>query len=156
MKKILLGFIILLFSCGEKDNSNEFVGKWYDTEYRIPGRAYIDLKQDNTFYYKSVNCGWRTISKGKWTIENDTIELISVKTDSCYTMHPFVECLKFGDTSKTVRTILNCEPINNSASYAWFDRDQFYLRNDTLVFINRKKLECIDAVGIKFSKNKKK
>ncbi len=152
---IILGLVFLFASCkNESQKSELFIGKWHDTEYIIPSKSFIEIKPDNTFYYRSRGCQWGSISKGSWKIFNDTIELTSGKIDTCYNSLPFMLCLKFGQNVKMTKTIPNCIPENDT-DFALFNKECFYIKNDTLIYINSKKLKCLDSVKIAFAKTLK-
>lgn len=152
---IILGLLLLFISCkNEKQKAEKFIRKWHDTEYIIPSKSFIEIKPDNTFYYRSAGCQWQSISKGSWKIYNDTIELTSGKIDTCYNSLPFMMCLKFGQNVEMTKTISNCNP-ESETEFALFNKERFYIKNDTLIYINSKKLECLDSVKIAFAKTLK-
>ncbi len=92
---IFLFFIFAFQSC-EKKADERFVRTWHDTEYIIPGHATFKINSNFTFSYQAAGCQWRCLSKGKWNVIGDTIELNSVASDTCYNMFPFAECIKPG------------------------------------------------------------
>jgi hypothetical protein len=152
---IILGIIYLFISCkNENQKSEKFIGKWNDTEYIIPSKSFIEIKPNHTFYYRSYGCEWRSISKGSWKFYNDTIELTSGKIDTCYNSLPFMMCLKFGYNVKMTKTISNCNPKSDT-DFSLFQKECFYLKNDTLIYINNKKLSCLDSVKIAYAKTLK-
>ena len=64
-------------------------------------------------------------------------------------------CLKFGDNVKMTKTISNCNPETDTY-FSSFNKERFYIKNDTLIYINSKKLNCLDSVKIAFAKTLKK
>lgn len=156
MKSLMvLVLILLMLSCkNAEDESKKFIGKWHDTEYIIPTEGFIEFKSDNTFYYRSDGCMWRSISKGSWKLYNDTIELNSGKIDTCYFTFPFVKCVELGELVKRGKTISDCSP-EDDIDFLEFTNERFYLRNDTLIYSNSKNLKCLDSSKIMFAKTMK-
>lgn len=149
---------IIFFSCNnQRKNSNKFIGTWYDTDYIIPSRAIIKINPNNTFNYKSRGCQWSVISKGKWEIKGDSIELNSTNIDTCYNMYPFIECISFGEYSnkKIQKTIPNCVPKSDSY-FAVFTKEMFYLKNDSLVYKLKASSNCPNKMKIIYAKTQKK
>ncbi|KAF2508278.1 hypothetical protein [Flavobacterium foetidum] len=128
---VLVGFI----SCKKTETPvNKFVGTWYDTEYIVPGRHVLKINKDSTFSYKGAGCDWRVLSKGKWKLVGDSIELNSTSSDTCYRMFPYIHCLKFGENrKKDTLTISNCNPSLN-ADFLIFSKERFYIKRDSLIY----------------------
>ena len=144
--KIRISILILfigLLSCQNKEiPKNKFVGIWYDTEYIVPGSHLLKINKDSTFSYKGAGCDWRVISKGKWKLLGDSIELNSTSSDTCYRMFPYTRCIKFGETSrKDTLTIPNCNP-NQNADFLIFSKERFYLKKDSLVYEFKASSNC--------------
>lgn len=144
--KIRISILILfigLLSCEKKEiPKNKFVGTWYDTEYIVPGSHLLKINKDSTFSYKGAGCDWRVISKGKWKLVGDSIELNSTSSDTCYRMFSYTRCIKFGETRrKDTLTIPNCNPSQN-ADFLIFSKERFYLKNDSLVYEFKASSNC--------------
>ncbi|MGE8342817.1 MAG: hypothetical protein ACN6OI_17450 [Flavobacterium sp.] len=144
--KIRISILILfigLLSCEKKEiPKNKFVGTWYDTEYIVPGSHLLKINKDSTFSYKGAGCDWRVISKGKWKLVGDSIELNSTSSDTCYRMFPYTRCIKFGETRrKDTLTIPNCNTSQN-ADFLIFSKERFYLKNDSLVYEFKASSNC--------------
>jgi hypothetical protein len=158
MKIRILAFlsIICLISCRKSEIPvSKFVRTWHDTEYIVPGKSSIIIKKDSSFYYRSAGCDWRVISKGKWKIIGDSIELNSTTSDTCYRMFPFVECIPFGKyKGKDLLTIPNCNP-KDDASFAIFNKEIFYIKNDSLVYKLKASSNCPDTLKIAYAKTQK-
>lgn len=147
---LLLGFI----SCQKKEiPENKFIGTWYDTEYVVPSLTVIKIKADSTFSCSSGACTWQGFSRGKWKIIGDSIELNSIKSDTCYRMLPFVHCNPFEKRKDTV-TISNCTSKENS-DFLIFEKERFYIKNDSLVYKLKPSSQCPDTLKIVFAKTKK-
>lgn len=151
-------FIIIAFcllSC-EKKADERFTKTWYDTEYKIPEKSTLKIKSDFTFRYNARGCDWHTISKGKWKVIGDTIELNSISIDTCYNVFPFAECLKFGENNnrKIRTTILNCNAESGKV-YTIFNKEKFYLKNDSLVYRQKANSNCTESLKIVFAKTEK-
>jgi len=142
--------LICFFSCKKTEVPvNKFVGVWYDTEYIVPGRYLLKINKDSTFSYKGAGCDWRVISKGKWKLVGDSIELNSTSSDTCYRMFPYTRCIKFGETRrKDTLTIPNCNP-NQNADFLIFSKERFYLKNDSLVYEFKASSNCSDYDTLK-------
>ncbi|MEO8239054.1 MAG: hypothetical protein ABI793_12155 [Flavobacterium sp.] len=148
--------IVFLVSCNTSETSiNKFIGTWYDTEYIIPNRSVLKINKDSSFSYKSAGCEWRVISKGKWKIIGDSIELNSTSSDTCYKMFPFIECIPFGKyTKKDVLTIPNCDS-RDDASFAIFTKEIFYIKNDSLFYKLKPRSNCPDTLKIVYARTEK-
>ncbi|MBE8728332.1 hypothetical protein [Flavobacterium hungaricum] len=157
---LILGILFLFISCNKKHETeteieNKFVKTWYDTEYIIPGRSKLIIKKDSTFNYTSAGCDWRSFSKGKWKMSGDFIELTSTKVDTCYVVFPFLDCGFFDRKNKErLLTIPNCEPKGNS-DFCFFNKEKFYLKNDSLVCKIKPESKCPDTLKIVFAKTPK-
>lgn len=158
MKNRIIIFLLLIssVSCKRKEIPvNKFIKVWYDTQYIVPGKSSIKINKDSTFRYESAGCDWRVISKGKWKIIGDSIELNSTSSDTCYKMFPFVQCIRFGKYDrKDTLTIPNCEPVSNK-SFAIFNREKFYIKNDSLIYKLNRSSNCPDTLKIVFAKTQK-
>mgnify|MGYP003574913437 CR=1 FL=1 len=158
MKIKILAYISIIFliSCKKSEIPvNKFIRTWYDTEYIVPGKSSIIIKKDGYFYYRSAGCDWRVKSKGHWKIIGNSIELNSTTSDTCYRMFPFVECISFGKyKGKDLLTIPNCHP-NDDASFAIFNKEIFYIKNDSLVYKLKASSNCPDTLKIAYAKTQK-
>ena len=156
----ILSFLILLclVSCKKAETPvNKFVGFWYDTEYIVPGKSSIRINADSTFDYRGAGCDWTVFSKGKWRIIGDSIELSSIKIDTCYIISPFVDCTFFdrkGKASLPLLTMPNCEP-DQGKSFCLFTKEIFYIKNDSLFYKIKPESKCFDTLKIMFAKTKK-
>lgn len=157
--KILFFLLSILFlSCNNQGGkSNKFIGSWYDTDYIIPSNANIKINSNNTFNYKSRGCQWSVISKGEWKINGDSIELNSIRIDTCYSMYPFIECLTFGENlnKNAQKTIPNCV-IKSDTHFAVFSKEIFYLKNDSLVYKLKVSSNCPNKMKIIYAKAQRK
>lgn len=155
--KIRISILLLFFgliSCQKKEISeNKFVGVWYDTEYVVPSLTIIKIKTDSTFTCTSGACTWQGFSQGKWKIVGDSIELNSVKSDTCYRMLPFVHCDPF-EVIKDSLTVFNCNPKRH-ADFLIFEKERFYIKNDSLVYKIKRSSKCPDSLKITFAKTQK-
>lgn len=149
-------FLISFISCKKPEKPiNKFAGTWYDTEYIIPGKSSIKINADSSFSYRSRGCDWGSVSKGKWKMVGDSIELNSTSSDTCYKMFPFVYCFPFGKNNrKDILTIPNCIPDEN-AFFAIFTKEKFYIKNDSLVYKLKAGSNCPDTLKIVFARSKK-
>lgn len=156
LKLYIFLFVIFAFQSCKKKADERFVRTWHDTEYIIPGHSTLNINSNFTFNYKAAGCQWRCFSKGKWNVIGDTIELNSIVSDTCYNMFPFAECLKFGAyvNKKTPTTIRNCT-AENDMEFTIFNREKFYLKNDSLVYIQKTNSNCTDSIKIVFAKTEK-
>jgi hypothetical protein len=157
MKSTTYLLVILLFgfqSCKKKADER-FTKTWYDTEYIIPGRTTLEIKSNFTFSYRAAGCQWRCFSRGNWKVIGDTIELNSVVSDTCYNMFPFAECVKFGAyaNKKIPTTVPNCT-AETGEEFTLFRKDKFYLKKDSLVYIEKPNQDC-PSIEIKFAKTEK-
>lgn len=145
------------FQACEKKADERFAKNWYDTEYIIPGKKILTINSDFTFKYNARGCEWHSISKGKWSVRGDTIELNSTRIDTCYHMFPFAECITFGAYSnkKIPTTIPNCT-AESGTDYTFFNKEKFYIQNDSLVYKLKANSNCSDALKIVFAKTEKK
>lgn len=158
MKIKILIFVlsISLISCRKSERPpNKFIGIWYDTEYIIPNKTILKINKDSSFDYQSAGCQWRVISKGKWKMVGDSIELNNVKSDTCYRMFPFVDCRLFETRRrKEIVTIPNCNPDEN-IDFLIFSKEKFYIKNDSLVYKLKSDSGCPDTLKIIFAKTQK-
>lgn len=154
----IFSFLILFFllSCKKSESlPNKFVGTWYDTEYIVPGRSSIKINLDSSFSYQSAGCQSRVISKGKWKIVGDSLELNSTSSDTCYKMFPFIFCIPFGENNrKDVLTITDCNPLGDT-SFAIFEKETFYIKNDSLFYKLKVNSQCSDTLKIVFARTQK-
>lgn len=150
-------FTILNFCSCKKAEDLRFTKTWYDTEYIIPGKTYLIINKNFTFNYNSSGCQWETFSRGKWKIIGDTIELHSTKIDTCYNIFPFAHCIKFVEynNKKIETTIPNCN-VKSDKDYTLFKKEKFYLKNDSLVYKQKRNSNCPDSLKIIFAKTEKK
>ena len=149
---IIIAFISFFQSCKKKADE-KFVRTWHDTEYIILGKTTLKINPDFTFNYSASGCMWRCFSKGKWNVNKDTLELNSTSIDTCYNMFPFADCPKFGKNKKIITTVANCTAETETA-FIIFKREKFYLKNDSLVYMQNKKSNC-PPIQMKFAKTEK-
>lgn len=158
MKIQILSFVSFLcfISCKKSETPpNKFVGVWYDTEYIIPSKTILKINKDSSFDYQSAGCQWRVISKGKWKMAGDSIELNNTKSDTCYKMSPFVDCIPFETSKKKdILTIPNCNPKGDTY-FLIFAKERFYIKNDSLVYKLKPSSNCPDTLKIVFAKTQK-
>ena len=139
---------ILLSSCNKplpkKEENPKFVRTWYDTVHGMPLKERLNINADKTFEYTSRACESGSESNGTWKIENDTIILKSIKPKGCRFQHRFGLCIVVGDKSyiENNKTIKDCEPSGRDSSYEIFENEKFYIRNDTLIYINKENDPC--------------
>lgn len=140
----------------EKKADERFTKNWYDTAYIIPGRTILAINPDYTFTYNARGCEWHTISKGIWSVTGDTIELNSALIDTCYYMFPFAECIKFGEfyNKKIPTTIPNCAS-ESGTNYTFFNKDKFYIKNDSLLYKRKANSNYSDSLRIVFAETEK-
>ena len=99
------------------------------------------------------------LSKGSWTLKDDTIVLNSFQPKECYYLQYFGDdCIApplIGDTSKYVErtSVKGCNPEYHRI-YIMFYNERFILRNDTLIHILRTKYRCSDIIKNDFIKQK--
>ncbi|TDO97127.1 hypothetical protein [Flavobacterium sp. 245] len=154
IKISILVLFLALISCKKAESPpNRFIGTWYDTEYVVPSLTRITIKKDSTFSCISGACTWQGFSQGKWKIVGDSIELNSTKSDTCYRMLPFVDCNPF-EKRKDLLTIPNCSPEQRS-DFLIFDKERFYVKNDSLVYKLKKSSKCPDTLKIVFARTQK-
>jgi hypothetical protein len=148
---------IFTFQACEKKADERFVKTWYDTEYIIRGRTILPINSDFTFKYNARGCEWHTILKGKWSFIGDTTELNSTRIDTSYNMFPFAEYIKFGEynNKKIPTTIPNCT-AESGTDYTLFNKEKFYLKNDSLVYKRKANSNCSDSLRIVFAKMEKR
>lgn len=155
--KIKISILVLflgLISCQKKEiPENKFVGTWYDTEYLVPSLTIIKIKTDSTFSCTSGACTWQGFSQGKWKIVGDSIELNSIKSDNCYRILPFVHCDPFEKRGDTL-TISKCDP-KGKADFLIFEKERFYLKNDSLIYKLKRSSKCPDLLRIVFARTQK-
>jgi hypothetical protein len=139
---------ILLSSCNKplpkKEENPKFVRTWYDTVQGMPLREKLTIKANKTFEYSSRSCESGSESKGTWKIENDTIILKSIKPKGCRFQNRFAFCIPLNDKSyfENNKTIKGCEPNGRDASYAIFENEKFFLKNDSLIYVGNKENPC--------------
>jgi len=155
----LIFILLILFSSCKKKlpkkiENLKFVRTWYDTVQGMPYGAKLIIKQNKTFEYSSHSCQSGSKSNGIWKIEKDTIFLNSIKPKNCLFQHPFGIICNFDELDKNNKTIKNCEPSEREADYEIFKDEKFYIRNDTLIHVNKKDVTCT-KVKIAFSKKEK-
>ena len=152
---IIIAFISFFQSC-EKKADERFVRTWHDTEYIIPGHSTLKINSNFTFNYKARGCQWQCFSKGKWNVIGDTLELNSILSDTCYNMFPFAECIKFGDyENKKIRTTIKNCTAEDDREFTIFEKEKFYLKNDSLIYIKKTNSNCTDSIRIIFAKTEK-
>jgi hypothetical protein len=157
---LLFLFVVLnLFSGCKKElpkktENPKFVRTWYDTVQGMPYRAKLIIKTNKTFEFSSHSCQSGAESKGKWTIEKDTIILNSIKPKNCLFQHPFGIICNFDEIVKNNKTIKDCEPSGRESDYVIFEDEKFYIKNDTLIHENKKDVTCT-KLKIAFSTKEK-
>lgn len=145
---------ICLISCQKKEiQENKFIGTWYDTEYVVPSLTIMKIKADSTFSCTMGACTWQGFSQGKWKIIGDSIELNSIKSDTCYRTLAFVHCDPF-EKRKDSLTISNCNP-NERADFLIFEKERFYIKNDSLVYKLKRSSKCPNTLKIVFTRTQK-
>jgi Carbohydrate binding domain (family 32) len=164
MKNNLLYLLIfgLLFGCNKvkpiEKKKSKFERVWFDTVQMIPFSAKLQINKNNTFEYKSHSCQVGSKSNGTWSIKNDTIVLNSIKPKGCHLQYPFGIVCAFnkGNTQKNEenQTIKGCNPSESDVIYEIFQNEKFYIRNDTLIHLNKIKEECPN-LKVVFSKYEK-
>lgn len=158
MRIRIFSFLVLisLISCKKTEKPvNKFIGSWYDTEYIVPGISSIKINLDSSFSYRSAGCNWRVISKGKWKIVRNSLELNSTSSDTCYRMFPFIFCIPFGENNrKNILTIPNCNP-KEDVSFAIFEKESFYIKKDSLFYKLKVNSQCPHTLKIVFARTQK-
>ena len=157
MKNRILVFTIFigLVSCKKAEIPvSKFVGIWYDTEYVIPTLSKLKINADSNFSYTSGACTWRGFSKGKWKMIGDSIELNSIKSDTCYRMFPFINCAPFDNGKEGLVTIPNCTSKEKS-NFLIFSSEKFYIKNDSLILKIKSVSKCPDNLKVIFAKAQK-
>ncbi|MCR4033768.1 hypothetical protein [Flavobacterium panacis] len=157
----LLLILICLISCKKNESKNKseeplnkFLGVWNDTEYIIPNETKLKINSDNTFVYTAAGCDWRVFSRGNWKTKGDSVELTSIKIDTCYIAFPFIDCGFYErKDKKRMVTVPNCEP-DTGGSFCVFTKEVFYIKNDSLIY-KIKDSKCSDSLRIEFAKTPK-
>ena len=105
----------------------------------MPLKERLIIKENKTFEFSSRACQGGSESNGIWKIENDTIILNSIKPKGCLFQHKYGFCLIVGDKSyfENNKTIKGCEPSGRDSSYEIFENEKFFIRNDTLIHVNK-------------------
>jgi len=160
MKAYNLFLIIIIFmSCknheDESISKNEFVKEWQSRKSIVPHRAYLKIKPDNTFEYKSSGCQWSSNSFGTWKIINDTLILNSIPSKECQYANGFGNNFKTptkDEDYKAEITIKDCKPDERNGDYTTFTNDKFYIKNDTLEYVTNIKFPFNDRIAF-FAKN---
>ena len=153
----IISFLLLicLISCKKPVKPvNKFVGTWYDTEYVVPNLSKLKIKADSTFSYTSGACTWQGFSRGKWKMIGDSIELNSIKSDTCYRMFPLLNCAPFEKRTKDLVTIPNCNS-NAKEDFLIFSKEKFYIKNDSLILKIKPSSKCPDTLKIAFARTEK-
>ena len=155
IKPYLLLILVFASQACKKKADERFTKTWHDTEYRVPGRTTLKFNPNFTFNYSAAGCEWRSFSKGKWNVIGDTIELNSISSDTCYNMFPFAECIKFGAyaNKKIPTTVPNCT-AETGEDFTLFRKEKFYLKKDSLVYIQKPNSNC-PPIEIKFAQTEK-
>ena len=155
MKAYNLFLIIIIFtSCknheDESISKNEFIKEWQSRKSIVPHRAYLKIKPDNTFEYKSSGCQWSSNSFGTWKIIKDTLILNSIPSKECQYVNGFgnnLQIPKKGEDFERKTTISNCIPEEKNGLYVKFTNDKFYIKNDTLEYVTNIKLPFNDRIA---------
>lgn len=142
--KILILFLCLNYLTGCKiiniSNSDKYIGIWHSVENPVMTSSTLKLKKDGTFYYH-LDTEWSEgLSRGNWKKVRTGIELTSDEIDTCYYVkefgNDFIDITDSVKLSERKTTIENCIPANKSKKYVYFQKDVFYLKNDSLFHIS--------------------
>jgi hypothetical protein len=153
MKKNILFILILIFSmscknCDEtKDNEpikqcdSLYVNTWFMIVRQYPYSSKLFIYDNYSFRYEfsSLSYGF---SQGNWHVDSPFIVLNSFQIDTCMYFSRFgEECIPidgFNDVDKVLKatTIDGCTPLTQ-ISYVVFEKDSFYLSNDTMFYFNK-------------------
>ncbi len=135
--RVAIFLSLVCLSCKQATNTNaeEFVKKWQSVENPLLFKAALSIKEDGTFSYTQNTELGKGFSIGDWVIESSYLILSSEKPDSCYYI------TEYGDEWSIVSdsvldegmntTIKGCVP-DNYIEYVVFEKDSFYIRNDSL------------------------
>lgn len=131
-----------------KKAMNYFIGNWESTERCYPYKGFLLINKNGSFNFNYGACMASGVSEGKWELKDNIIILNSIKTDSCLYLSYFdVDCIlevEFVDEEDFIQnysietTIKDCEP-KYYEDYVLFNNEEFYISNDTLVHISKKK-----------------
>lgn len=157
---------ILLYSCKSNDNNEDskkinledYLGVWHSVRQLEYG-AELEIDFMNGFVFDGGACTSSFLSKGSWTLKDDTIVLNSFQPKEFYYLQYFGDdCIApplIGDTSKYVErtSVKGCNPEYHRI-YIMFYNERFILRNDTLIHILRTKYRCSDIIKNDFIKQK--
>jgi len=127
-----------------KNEINPFVNTWIMVSSQYPFSSKLIVYNDFRFRYEfsSLSNGF---SEGYWQLDSGIIVLNSFKLDSCMYYSRFgEECIPIDDFREVDKKLLattldNCFP-NSQDVYVVFERDSFYLSNDTL-FYSKKNID---------------
>lgn len=141
-------FLALLTSCEKalpkKIEDPKFAKVWYDTCHGMPFSSKLKIGVNKKFEYYSRSCQGGTRSNGYWKIVNDTIILNSIKPKGCLFQYPFgVVCDIYNEPEIVGNTtIKNCDPDGRKAIYEIFENEKFFIRNDTLIHLEKWNVAC--------------
>lgn len=152
-----LSLLVLIFSISCKKTEStpkNFVGTWYDTGFKAGNKTTLKILDNNTFLYNGGSSDWTGFSNGSWKMIGDTIELSSAKMEECYNVSPFSDCDFSNEKNKVLTTIPGCVP-DMDMSYVIIDKEQFYIKNDSLIYKRKKFAKCPNRFKISFAKTPK-
>jgi len=146
-RNTLILLLITFFSCKKREelkiNTNEkFIQEWESVKTIIPHKDYLLIKSNQTFEFHGGACTSFYESFGKWKVVNDTLILNSNKSKKCQYVNGFgdnFEVPKEDEIFEPKTTITNCKPKNED-SYVNFINDKFFIKNDSLIYVTKKKL----------------
>lgn len=155
IKTLILAILIFSISLKKTESSpKNFAGTWFDTGYEPENKTTLKILPDNTFLYNGGSSSSTGFSNGTWKMIQDTIELSTVKMEDCYTVFPFSDCSSTDKKSKGLTTIPGCVP-DMDMSYVTFDKEKFYIKNDSLIYKNKIGSKCPNRLKISFSRTSK-
>lgn len=124
-------------ACKQTTNTNTevFVKTWQSVENPLRFKSTLSISEDGSFSYAQEAELGKGFSNGKWIIEGSYLILSSNKPDSCYYVAEYGNewtAVTDGVLSEGMKTPLNdCQP-ENYIEFVVFERDSFYIRNDSL------------------------
>lgn len=155
IKTLSLAILIFSISCKKTENTpKNFAGTWYDTGYEAENKTILNILPDKTFLYNGGSSSWTGFSNGTWKMIGDTIELSSAKMEDCYNVFPFSDCSSADKNSKVLTTIPGCVP-DMDMSFVTIDKEKFYIKNDSLIYIRKTTIKCPNRFKISFTKTPK-
>ena len=116
----------------------------------------LEIHKNKTFEYYGGACSASFKSSGTWTERNDTLILNSSKTTECLHENEFGVICQTTDQiikNRDRTTIKGCDP-KMDISYEKFINERFFIRNDTLIYVNKRNNPCPE-LKVEFSAKKK-